>query len=446
MTAVPTEDALRGIASHFDAKRRPREGLDAWYPYYAGFSETFARSVLTQAGLRPGASVMDPWNGSGTTTLVASQLGFTSIGYDLNPVATLVANAKLAHPRDAEHVSGLASRIVADTSDNRAPMAAPDPLAKWLRPRVAARYRQLEGHILSALASTSSGNVLRPIDGTLPPLASFLILALMRAARSLACIEKRTNPTWITPGGGPKGTSTQLTRAWLACVDAMASEVGRARQDTSTSSVAEVADARSLPISSESIDFVLTSPPYCTRIDYIVSTSFELAAMGLDPSSPDFARLRTQSMGAPLARRGELQDPPSTWAHEVRTLLAAIRSHPSPDSRSYYYKTYWQYFSDCALALGELHRTMRPSAVAVLVVQSSYYKDIHVDLPSLYMGMAKEAGFDTRALARTDIRHSLTQINSRSQQHRLTTRYQEAVLAFSKPGRTSPSSAHLNAS
>ena len=42
-----------------------------WYPYYAGYTTAFAAGVF-EAYLSGAESVLDPWNGSGTTTAVAS--------------------------------------------------------------------------------------------------------------------------------------------------------------------------------------------------------------------------------------------------------------------------------------------------------------------------------------------------------------------------------------
>lgn len=426
--------ALRQVASDLDAKRRPRVGLDSWYPYYAGFSEAFARSVLKKAPLSPGSIVMDPWNGSGTTTHVADRLGFSARGFDVNPVAALVANAKLARPRDAEHVSGLARRIVSATSDDdKTRKRSDDPLADWVRPSVARQYRRIEAAVLADLATGPSCETLRVCDGVLPPLASFLILALMRAARSLAAVATRTNPTWVTPAGeSQSGTGKMLGARWLSHVHKMASELSLEGAGAHTLSEATIADARALPLGDESVDFVLTSPPYCTRIDYVINTSFELAAMGIARNSPEFAQLRAHSMGAPLARKGDATDPLASWPDEVKDLLSAVRAHPSRDSSSYYYKTYWQYFSDCEKTLLELKRVLRPKGAAVLVVQTSYYKDICVDLPDLYVALGASLGFRANVVNAIDVQHSLTQINSRSLRHRTSTSYREAVVALEK--------------
>jgi DNA modification methylase len=99
MTWLPITRALQQIASKLplDAKRitSRNEGVESWYPYYAGFSDRFARLILESVDLPPRATVIDPRNGSGTTTHVADQLGHTALGFDLNPIAALVARAHL---------------------------------------------------------------------------------------------------------------------------------------------------------------------------------------------------------------------------------------------------------------------------------------------------------------------------------------------------------------
>jgi DNA modification methylase len=430
-----TTAALQAVAStlSLDAKRRPsRQGIDSWYPYYAGFSDSFARDVLKSLPLEQGATILDPWNGSGTTTHVADQLGFRALGFDVNPVAALVASAKLARPRDAEHVLGLATRIVETTKPTSSVRNNQDPLADWLKPSVANQYRVIEAAVLADLATGRTRLPVEPRSGALPPLASFLILALMRAARSLAGVRTTTNPTWIAPGENARGSRMMLGRHWLATVETMAEDLLLGAASSKTASETHVADARSLPISDASVDLALTSPPYCTRIDYVVNTSFELAALGIGRNSLEFDRLRRACMGTPLAREGLPPKPREAWPHEVQALLRAIQKHSSKASQSYYYKTYWQYFSDCEQALGELHRTLRPSGAAVLVVQSSYYKELPVDLPQLYVALGESVGFQGHIVNKVEVRRALAQINSRSLRHRAATNYFESVVTLEK--------------
>ena len=75
---------------------RAQSGWEGFFPYYAGYPETFARALLTSANLAGDAVVLDPWNGSGTTTYTASLLGLRSCGFDLNPVMIIIARGEAA--------------------------------------------------------------------------------------------------------------------------------------------------------------------------------------------------------------------------------------------------------------------------------------------------------------------------------------------------------------
>jgi DNA modification methylase len=415
-----------------DAKRRPgtESGMETWYPYYAGYTEEFAAEIIEASGLDPKSTVLDPWNGCGTTTRVADAQGHTAIGIDINPVATLVASAKLARAQDAIHVTGLAGRLAARGLRDPAVLSNEDPLRPWLCPVLTRTYRSIEQGILADLA-VRDGVVLRPTAQALPPLAAFLVLALQRAARQFAGIRTTSNPTWLRPKvRAPKHDADALARLWLELVRSMAADLEAAEADAHrTGSRVFLGDARRLPLEANTVDLVVTSPPYCTRIDYVVNTSFELAALGIGAKQPSFDELRRSSMGTPLARRAAAPGA-DTFPDEVGHVLASIREHPSKASSNYYYKTYAQYFCDSMASVAELRRVLKPGAAAVLVVQSSYYKNIYVDLPELYVAMGQALGMRASIAAEYDVNRFLAQINSRSTAHRKSTSHREAVVVL----------------
>lgn len=55
--------------------KRLQTGWEGFFPYYVGYPELFARELLQSAKLPRHAVVLDPWNGSGTTTYTASAMG-----------------------------------------------------------------------------------------------------------------------------------------------------------------------------------------------------------------------------------------------------------------------------------------------------------------------------------------------------------------------------------
>lgn len=417
------------------AKRRPgqEKGVESWYRYYAGYTEEFAELALEAAATRSGGTVLDPWNGSGTTTSVADARGFEAIGIDINPFASLVASAKLARPADAAHVLGFARRVAALALEDRERVAAEDPLHKWLSCPAVEVFRAIELAVISDLASEEGGRLLRPIEDVLPPLAAFLLLCLVRAARSFIRVRESSNPTWIRPNEGlPNVDPSDLCTQWHTMIEAMAADLNVPSIEGVSRSRVLRGDSRSLPLGPEEVDLVLTSPPYCTRIDYVVNTSFELAALGIGPDDPEYSSLRRECMGTPLSRRQTMEDALRCFPASVRTLVERIRRHPSKASSSYYFRTNAQYFSDALASAHELFRVIKGGGAAVLVLQSSYYKDVYIDLPSLWVDIGEEVGFAASIVRTSEVTKSLAQINRRSIAHRPQKVYREAVLLLEK--------------
>lgn len=427
-------DAVRKIAAQpsLDPKRTgtERQGTHGWFPYYAGYADSFVEQILQAVSDEcGGVRVLDPWNGSGTTSLAAHRLGHVAFGFDINPVLSIVSSAKLAHAEDALHLTGLARRL--STAPPRVPR--PDvPLRAWLAPSTVAQYRGIEHALVEELATTPQGTALHPGRDGLPPLAAFLLLALIRTARTFASMKQGSNPTWIRPSEERRRPGRNFGAKWVEHVSSMARDLKDVGGRGAWNGTLGIADARHLPLDDAAIDFVLTSPPYCTRIDYIVSSSFELAALGVAAGGEEFERLRKASMGTPLSRSQDLPKVPRTWPTAVKDVLSAIREHPSKASHSYYYRTYWQYFADVMKSLSELHRVVRPGGAAVLVVQSSYYKEIQIDLPKLYVACAQSLGFDAEVSSGVEVRRAMSQINPHSRKHRAEKHYREGVVVLER--------------
>lgn len=66
-----------------------------WYYYKEGFSPNLVEKAIEHAGVRKSDLVIDPFNGSGTTTLTSSMLGHSSVGIEVNPFTSFLSSAKI---------------------------------------------------------------------------------------------------------------------------------------------------------------------------------------------------------------------------------------------------------------------------------------------------------------------------------------------------------------
>src|SRR6266480_1548264 len=118
----------------------PRAGTRSWYRYYAGFSADFVRDVLGDLGLGADGLVIDPWNGSGTTTAVADELGVRAWGGDINPAMVVIAKARLLGWRVRPSEISLCDAII---ESSRSPglwqSGGDEPLRSWFRGEAASQ-------------------------------------------------------------------------------------------------------------------------------------------------------------------------------------------------------------------------------------------------------------------------------------------------------------------
>ena len=66
-----------------------------WYFYKEGFSPNLVEQAIEISGIEKDDVILDPFNGSGTTTLTAALKGFRSIGIEVNPFTSYLSSAKL---------------------------------------------------------------------------------------------------------------------------------------------------------------------------------------------------------------------------------------------------------------------------------------------------------------------------------------------------------------
>lgn len=66
-----------------------------WYYYKEGFSPFLVEKAIEQTGIGKNDLIIDPFNGSGTTTLTSSLHGYKSVGIEVNPFTSFLSEAKI---------------------------------------------------------------------------------------------------------------------------------------------------------------------------------------------------------------------------------------------------------------------------------------------------------------------------------------------------------------
>jgi SAM-dependent methyltransferase len=432
-------DAVSNLSILSPKRRRiAQTDWDGFFPYYAGFPEPFARTVLSSAKLGNQAIVLDPWNGSGTTTYAASHLAIKSVGFDLNPAMIVIAKARLLAPTESDSIQPLGHEILAQALTKADSIdVANDPLTKWFAKGNAVLIRSIEQSIRRHLLGSQT---LAPdaihLD-RLSPIAATNYVALFSVCRDLTRRFRSSNPTWLREPKLHEAKQSvrrrlivQLYKAKLqAMTDALATRADLFSFDMNAPDI-RLADTATATLDSASIDFILTSPPYCTRIDYAAATRIELAVLSplLSGTPKLLARRMTGSVCVP---DHEIQ-PSQRWGTTCLKFLEAIRNHPSKASGGYYYRTHLDYFDKMHRSLANLTNALRPGGVALLVVQDSFYKNVHNDLPTIIGDFGGSHGLTLMRQEPFYSARSMARINPYARAYSRRSGAIETVLCFQK--------------
>jgi len=372
----------------YSTKLSAREKRASIYPYYAGFSVDFVSSVLKKLSASSSSRILDPWNGTGTTTYAAARISAVSMGIEINPALLSVARARIATAE--QRATAQSALEMALTHLER---SAPDQVSL---PRVYATSTSF----LPANAS----------DPTLALLQCALFPAVRRHFQEL----RTKNPSWFS---SPKA-SAAIVEQPVSLVDLRASAEGVFSRHQN-SEIAEpkaptflLADTTRLPSIRRRFDILISSPPYLTRIDYVQATLPELSLLeSAGVTIP--TQLRRLMLGTPLTGPVD-QDKITPLPNRARAILQRILNHPSKASATYYHRFFSLYFIGLMESLKRICPLLTPQAKACFVVQPSHYKEIFIDLPAILVEMGESLGLALDEIWDFDAKNSMASVNSRS--------------------------------
>ncbi len=410
----------------------------AWYDYYADYSAHFVEDILAHLAIPQTAIVLDPWNGSGTTTQVAEDKGLLAFGYDINPVMIIVARARRLDPDFSINLSGLCNDVIKKAVQHKHRYELNhDPLRTWLSDRSVCVIRNIECAIQSLLLDQAYTPICKLVDyDKVNSLVSAFYTSLFQTVRNLLRPFQASNPTWIKE---PK-TSTEIAdidadkifevfRGYIRGTIQLLESRRLKRTNTTNNPIINVASSMDIPMRDAEATVVISSPPYCTRIDYAVATKPELAVLGY--SQEEVSSLRNRIIGTTTIFNKDITASIS-WGETCNSFLSSVYRHGSKASNTYYYRNFLQYFNSMYRSVKEINRVMSSDGICVLVVQDSYYKDIHNDLPQIFVEFAME--FKWKLFIREDypIDRTMAGINRQAKRYRSSSSAVESVLVFHK--------------
>ena len=398
------------------------------YHYYAGYSDEFVEDIIkSYFSLSTKDTILDLWNGSGTTTKVAYKNNIKAYGFDINPVMKYIAEAKLVSQND-ETLLREVLRLSLSQFDNRVTKNnnPVDLLGLWLNNKSIRIIRYFEMNVNESCKLLSVSM----------PVISFFKVLQFRLIRFFLQKFMTSNPTWIKHNIKDVDKinikKTDVKKNIYSIFEDMVASLSDSDEINETHQLPIILTASSyqIPLANNSIDAIITSPPYCTRIDYVISTLPELAILGFSKDS--IQCLRNSMIGSTTIAFD------NTFALEIPSstaikFLDSVKGHDSKASNSYYLKYYKKYFLQMYMSLNELERVIKPNGSCCIVIQNSFFKDILLSLNIIIEEMMIELGFlliDAKAFQK---KSTHTNANPTSKKYRKSSVFQyEYALIFKK--------------
>ena len=324
--------------------------------------------------LPSGATVLDPMIGSGTVLRAAVDAGLGGVGYDIDPLAVLMARAWTT-PVDRRLLDETASELVERAMKDRPPRGPDwiddDPETERFVNYWFAAPQQRDLRRLSPLLAEQSG----PVGDALRVALSRLIVTKDRGA-SLARDVSHSRPHRVLADN-----AFEVFPGFLRAVQ----HVGMRLGDLSPASRAQVSlgDARNLSgLSSSSIDAVITSPPYLNALDYM--RGHRLALVWLGYSVGDLRAIRAERIGA------ERMLDRAVDRASIHALAAALGEIDGLPPRILGMVD--RFLLDLLHVLQEVHRVLKSGGKAILVVGNSCLRGVFIDNAAAVEAAAKAVG------------------------------------------------------
>ena len=350
------EDALRTALSIEPDESKVNAHVHGFHSYPARLHPTTARSLVM--GLSdPKQTVLDPFCGSGTVLVEAQAIGRRALGVDANPLAVWIAQTKLKRSSNKEggDLFHAAEGICAIAEERRRSKTKPSR-------KYGDNERELYApHVLLELDGLRVGIELCPDREHQRDLYMVLSSLLTKLSNRAGDSTDKRIAKRIASGYAIKMFSAR-TRELLKRRKSYANKIN---PDSPPSAVFG-GDARELrDIHDDSVDLIVSSPPYPGVYDYLTHHSTRLNWLGLDGTK--FARTE---MGS-------------------RRQMAKLREEDAIDI--------WE--SDLGRCLEQIHRVLRVGGRACLIMADSAIQSRAIFADSTLSKLATEVGLQNVARA-----------------------------------------------
>jgi DNA modification methylase len=380
-----SDSKRKGVGITFsDSKRK---GIFGWYPYVEGFDANYIRDIILRDNPTP-KSIYDPFGGSGTVQLACSFLNIPSFYSELNPFMAFVAETKIksslwarknlkiterilnsfietvkdGHVIDNAHRTDLANYHIAfpdrnffEEKDIKELLCAID-LAK----NIASDYKHLENILILACVSNAVG--------------------LSNMTRRADLRRRRDNEY--------KNRVVNVTQTVQDTAKRFLNDILETKLKNSEMTKVSSDSKEPIPEYQNSMDLVLTSPPYLNGTNYFRNTKLELWLMSFIITEKDLSGFRKKTV------TGGINDVYKENSILEFPFVESVAKQLDISARDKRIPTMIRhYFSDMYEVMKNSFNMLKPGKNLILDIGDSKFYGTHVPTDLLLIKVGERLGF-----------------------------------------------------
>lgn len=405
-----------------------RSFLHKIHKFKGKVDERLARSLVNTLDVRDNAIILDPFCGSGTFIADCSAMDLRCIGFDIIPLAVLISNVKCNLSLDLKKLRKEIILIFKDLRpkelriDHSSYVNTLIKIPKKFRKRVIEKERKVK----AVLA------ILKLINGIDQDDIRDYFLVNLSNALTLTLDYKQLNPISKFKTLIVNNYINLLITQQLASILELNLEKERR---INCCNVYDSDDFREKLLSTslvdryeDSIDGIVTSPPYFDALPYLAFTVHPLVLLGLvdDPEKEVGSKLIGFRSTPEIYDLDKLSQLPFSSRDLLDKLLRYGRSKKK--------SIVAQYLIDMSKAFSNFHKVLKPNGRMIMVVGRIHKwkfgeKRLEIDGASILIDLAEAHGF----FLEEDVSHNISKIDRRRPWLQV---QEEAILLFRKKNKS----------
>jgi methylase of polypeptide subunit release factors len=383
------KESLRQLVTFVSNKTAP---IHRWYKFTQGYSGELVRRLIDDLQVKKGAIICDPFVGSGTTLLTCRILGFDSFGAEISPLMAWVSRLKV-HPWEVTELRQLVGRVKRAQPKPSEPhgMLFPDYFEKAFAPE-----------ILKQVVGWRDWIITQDFE---PQQRDFLLLGLVSILEEVSNIRKHGSHYRFLNNLESVG----LTKLNIPVIDSstdlkpiVTKQLESMIVDIETVTFAKplafcevyLADSRTKAPNGSKADFVITSPPYLNRNNYIAQQKAEMSILGLLPNFEAYRKLVRSTFRSHV--ECSLERDAKSVIPEVNNIVSAIELTENNNAKIPHMVC--GYFDDLQQTLITLRQLLNPGAKLAFVVGNSRWGGVVVPVDHLLALIAQRLGYKVECI------------------------------------------------